>query len=297
MPTAYATDRTDLATQVEEASGQNAYLCFGCKKCTAGCPMAEHLDLTPHRLLRAIQLGQKETVLHSKTIWLCAACEACATRCPQGVDLPRIMDALKIMAQREGVEAAVRPMPFFYDAVLRGVKLFGRMYEPGVMGELYLRMALSGDLDRQQLVKEDVPLAVKMLKEGKLKVVPPLSRSARHHSRLAPEATRLTAAYYPGCSLHATSAEYDQSTRAVAEQIGLKPRHDAGPLHRPSPRHPPADEEPGAPGTDRGDLRHRAVSVVLCALSHRHPRSGGGCRSQGRGVGQDAIYPLTPARD
>ncbi|MBM3190916.1 MAG: 4Fe-4S dicluster domain-containing protein, partial [Chloroflexi bacterium] len=222
MPTAYATDRTDLATQVEEASGQNAYLCLGCKKCTAGCPMAEHLDLTPHRLLRAIQLGQKETVLHSKTIWLCAACEACATRCPQGVDLPRIMDALKIMARREGVEAAVRPMPFFYDAVLRGVKLFGRMYEPGVMGELYLRMALSGDLDRQQLVKEDVPLAVKMLKEGKLKVVPPLSRSARHHSRLAPEATRLTAAYYPGCSLHATSAEYDQSTRAVAEQIGLK---------------------------------------------------------------------------
>ena len=213
---------TDLARQIQEACGENVYLCSQCKKCTAGCPLADHFDLTPHRLLRALQLGQKEEVLHSKTIWLCAACEACSTRCPQGIQLPRIMDALKIMAKEEGIEAAVRPMPFFYDAVLRGVRLFGRMYEPGVMGELYLRSALSGDLDRQQLLRDDVPLAVKMLKSGKLKVIPPLSRSAKHHSTLSPEATRLTAAYYPGCSLHGLSAEYDQSTRAIAEKIGLK---------------------------------------------------------------------------
>ena len=37
--------------------------------------------------MRNVQLGQRETVLHNRTIWLCASCETCTTRCPQGVDL------------------------------------------------------------------------------------------------------------------------------------------------------------------------------------------------------------------
>ena len=213
---------TDIAHQVQQACGENANLCYQCKKCTAGCPLADHFDLTPHRLLRALQLGDKDAALQSKTIWLCAACEACSTRCPQGVDLPRIMDVLKIMAREEGVTPAVRPVPYFYDAVLRGVKLFGRMYEPGVMGELYLRMALSGDLDMDQLIKEDMAVAVKMLKERKLKVLPALTKSAKHRAKITGDTVRQTAAYYPGCSLHGTSAEYDTSTRAVADQIGLE---------------------------------------------------------------------------
>ncbi len=211
-----------LADQIQEECGQNVYLCYQCKKCTAGCPMADHFDLTPHRLLRAIQLGQKDMVLSSRTMWLCAACEACSTRCPQGIDLPRIVDVRRIMAAREGVQPAVRPVPAFYAAVLREIKLFGRMYEPGVMGELYLRMALSGDLDREQLLKQDVPLAIRMLRTGKLKLLPPLSRRAKHRRKGAPAIVRHTAAYYPGCSLHGTAIEYDRSLRAVADKIGLE---------------------------------------------------------------------------
>ncbi|MBM4464384.1 MAG: hypothetical protein FJ014_02250 [Chloroflexi bacterium] len=214
------TYRGELAHQVHEACGENVYLCYQCKKCTAGCPVADYFDLTPHHLLRAVQFGQKETVLRSRTIWLCAACEACSTRCPQGVDLPRIMDALKIMATREGVEPAVRPVPAFYAAALRGIKLFGRMYEAGLMGELYLRMALSGDLDREQLLNRDVPLALRMLRMGKLKPLPPLSRRAKHRPTPAPGGQRV--AYYPGCSLHGTAIEYDMSTRAIADKIGLE---------------------------------------------------------------------------
>jgi len=214
--------RSEFAHQIQEECGENVNLCYQCKKCTAGCPLADHFDLAPHHLLRAVQLGQKEKVLGSRTIWLCAACEACSTRCPQGVDIPRIVDALRIMAAREGVEAAVRPVPAFYAAVLRGIKLFGRMYEPGVMGELYLRMALSGDLDREQLLKQDIPLAIKMLKTGKLKLLPALSHRAKHRRKAAPTAVRHTVAYYPGCSLHGTAIEYDRSLRAIADKIGLE---------------------------------------------------------------------------
>jgi len=216
------TYRDDLARQVQEACGENVYLCYQCKKCTAGCPVADHFDLTPHRLLRAVQLGQKETVLRSRTIWLCAACEACSTRCPQGLDLPRIVDALRIMAAREGVEPAVPPIPAFYTAALRGIKLFGRMYEAGLMGELYLRMALSGDLDFDQLLNSDISLALSMFRKGKLKPLPPLTRRAKHRRKTTSAPEHQTVAYYPGCSLHGTAMEYDMSTRAVADKIDLE---------------------------------------------------------------------------
>ncbi|MCG2770047.1 MAG: 4Fe-4S dicluster domain-containing protein [Anaerolineae bacterium] len=210
----------ELAREIQQACGENVNLCFQCKKCTAGCPVADRFDLTPHRLLRAVQFGQKDLVLRSKSIWLCAACEACTTRCPQGLSLPLIVDALRIKALKEGVKPAVRPVPIFYSAALRGIKVFGRMYEAGLMGELYLRLFFSGDLDRKQLVR-DLPMAVKMLRMGKLKPLPPLSRSARHRKKKTGATDRQSVAYYPGCSLHGTAKEYDMSTRAVADKIGL----------------------------------------------------------------------------
>jgi len=212
----------DLALQVKEACGENANLCFQCRKCTAGCPLAEHFDIEPHRLLRQVQLGQKEAVLRSRTIWLCAACETCTTRCPQGVDLPRIMDALKIMAAREGITPPIRSVPAFYSAALRGIRLFGRMYEAGTMGELYLRQALAGELDRQQFLRQDIPLALHLLRTGKFKLLPPLSHAAKHEKKSVGPERRQSAAYYPGCSLHGTAVEYDLSTRAVAPRIGLE---------------------------------------------------------------------------
>ena len=216
------TYRSDLAHQVLEECGENANLCYQCKKCTAGCPAVEHFDLAPHRLMRAVQLGQTELILNSRTIWLCAACEACTTRCPQGLSVPRMVDVFRIMAARQGIKPAVRPIPAFYTSALHGIKLFGRMYEAGLMAELYLRMALTGDLDYGQFIHKDMGLALKMLRMGKLKPFPPLSRAAKHKSKKAEVAQRQQVGYYPGCSLHGTAVEYDMSTRAVAEKLDLE---------------------------------------------------------------------------
>ena len=216
-----------FAQEILEESGVNANLCYQCKQCTAACPVVEHFDLAPHRLMRAIQLGQREKVLNSKTVWLCAACEACTTRCPQGLSTPHITDALRIISVREGIKPAVSSIPIFYQAALRGIGVFGRMYEAGLMGELYLRLALSGQVNYGEFLQEDIPLALKMVKVGKLGPFPPLSKRARHksarHSEAAPldQAERISVGYYPGCSLHGTAVEFDMSTRAVAEKIGL----------------------------------------------------------------------------
>jgi heterodisulfide reductase subunit B len=216
------TYQDQLARQIQEECGENVNSCYQCKKCTAGCPVTDHVDLTPHRLLRAIQLGQKDTVLNSKAIWLCTACEACSTRCPVGLSIPRVVDALRIMAAREGIKPAVPSMPAFYTSALRGIKLFGRMYEAGLMGELYLRLALSGGLDYEQLLNKDLSVALRMLRTGKLKPLPPLSRAAKHSRKETAEVERQEVGYYPGCSLHGTSIEYDMSIRAIASKIGLE---------------------------------------------------------------------------
>ncbi len=212
-----------LATKIQELRGENTYLCYQCKRCTAGCPVAWYFDWAPHQILRAIQFGQKDLVLNSKTIWLCAACEACATRCPQDIDIPAVMDVLKIMARQEGIKPKVRPVPLFYNAALRGIKLFGRMYEAGLMGELYLRLMLAGELNLRQLFTKDLPMAVKMVRDGKHNILPSLAHYPRRKKKPAARVTDpQKIAYYPGCSLHGTSKEYDMSTRAVMEKVDIE---------------------------------------------------------------------------
>jgi heterodisulfide reductase subunit C len=140
---------THFAETIRKECGENVFLCYQCQKCSAGCPVVEHFDLAPNQVMRAIQFGQKEMVLHSKTIWLCAMCETCATRCPHDINITKIMDALKIMAQKEGIESEVPSVPLFYRAALRGINWFGRMYEAGLMGEIYLQQTMSGPLNYQ----------------------------------------------------------------------------------------------------------------------------------------------------
>ena len=105
------TFRTDLAREIRHRSGENVFLCYQCKKCTAGCPVAAYFDLTPHQVLRACQFGQSDLVLYSRTISICAACETCSTRCPQGIDIARIMDELEILAAEQGIESKTPVMP------------------------------------------------------------------------------------------------------------------------------------------------------------------------------------------
>jgi heterodisulfide reductase subunit B len=247
--------QTDLAHEIKERSGENVFLCYQCKKCTAGCPVAAFFDLTPNQILRACQFGQTDMVLNSRTIWLCAACETCSTRCPQGIDIARIMDVLEIMAQEKKIRPKARTVPMFYKSANRGIDWFGRMYELGLMAELYIREFLAGEPPRKQFFRQffryDIAMAVKMLRAGKLTILPSIARRPRNGRRPSPlaadagpdvmsaypeiaassagkaarpatkVATSDVISYYPGCSLHATGIEFHLSTMAVAKKLGL----------------------------------------------------------------------------
>jgi len=93
--------RNDLVRRVEEISGQDLLACYQCGACSAGCPVAFAMDVQPSQVIRLVQLGQVEEALESETIWFCAACQTCYARCPKGVDLSRIMEALREIALKE----------------------------------------------------------------------------------------------------------------------------------------------------------------------------------------------------
>ncbi len=94
----------ELATDVAEISEQNPYACYQCGKCSAVCPFAAEMDLPPHQMLRAVQMGQMDRVMDSNAPWLCVGCMTCAEYCPKGVDPARLMEAVRTihMRRRDG---------------------------------------------------------------------------------------------------------------------------------------------------------------------------------------------------
>jgi heterodisulfide reductase subunit C len=96
--------RSDFVKKVEEISGETLPSCYQCGKCSAGCPMSFAMDLLPNQIIRLVQLGLEEDIAKSKTIWTCASCLTCAVRCPKGVDLSKIMEALRLITLRKNID-------------------------------------------------------------------------------------------------------------------------------------------------------------------------------------------------
>ncbi len=153
----------ELGRLVEKECGADVNLCFQCRKCAVGCPVAYAMDYQPPQLIHAIRLGMDDLVLNSKTIWMCASCETCNTRCPQDVDIPKVMDAAKVLAIERGIKPKVPSVRSFHKAALANLKKFGRMYE------LWLIMSLK--MRTGHLLK-DMGLGTKMVRKGKLKLMP-----------------------------------------------------------------------------------------------------------------------------
>ena len=124
--------------EVEAESGQKVTNCYQCGNCTAGCPCGPEYDLQVSQVMRAVQLGNKEMALSSRSLWLCVSCSTCTSRCPNNIDVARVMETLRHMARREG-RVQDRPIESFWKAFLDTVRLTGRSFEIGVMADYMLR--------------------------------------------------------------------------------------------------------------------------------------------------------------
>ncbi len=152
---------------ITNTSHQPILLCYHCHKCTAGCPVVEEMEYGPDRILRMVQLGERERLLKSRDIWLCAACETCGTRCPNGIDIAKVMDALRMEALRSGVVPAEPNAAKFHKLFLFVVQTLGRSHEASLLIAYKLwTMNLLSDMDSgvQLFLKGKVPLFPKTIK-------------------------------------------------------------------------------------------------------------------------------------
>ena len=58
---------SSFVAKVEKISGQKLLACYQCGKCSAGCPMAAHMDILPNQIIRMAQLGMQKQLLASRT--------------------------------------------------------------------------------------------------------------------------------------------------------------------------------------------------------------------------------------
>ena len=141
--------------------------CYQCGKCSAGCPMAEYMDILPHQIVRLCQLGEdsvRKKVLGSNTIWHCVSCETCSTRCPKDFDIARLMDVLRhISLEERATNPDADNIIAFHKAFKKSIEKTGRLHEFGLAVGYKLR---SMDLFA------DVTKFPKMLTARKLRFLP-----------------------------------------------------------------------------------------------------------------------------
>ena len=118
-------------------AGRLLNCCIQCGTCTASCPSAPAMDLTPRQMWRLAQLGFQDEVLHSKAIWLCSLCYLCTVRCPRGIPLTETIVKLKQLALRERI-LEWRGSTAFYRAFGDVMRRYGRTREMEFMVRYFL---------------------------------------------------------------------------------------------------------------------------------------------------------------
>jgi heterodisulfide reductase subunit C len=153
-----------LKQAVEEISGVDISVCFQCKKCSSGCPVAKLTRSRPSEIMRQLHLGAGNELLESDLVWMCASCETCSARCPMGIDVAAVIDALRRLALERGASKQKGNVPLFNRAFLKTVETFGRSYEIGMIAAYKLG---TGKL------MNDTEKFPAMLKKGKIALLPP----------------------------------------------------------------------------------------------------------------------------
>jgi heterodisulfide reductase subunit C2 len=140
--------------------------CYQCGKCSAGCPLAEHMDLLPHQLMRLVQIGRIDRALRSEAIWKCVSCMTCSTRCPKSVDCAGVIDTLRQSAVDRGMASEERLRTVvFQRAFLDNIRRNGRLCELELIGAFKTK-AFFKDKDISLLFK-DAMLAPQLMKRKK----------------------------------------------------------------------------------------------------------------------------------
>jgi len=89
--------------KLQELSGESVKVCMQCATCTGMCPMSQEMDYSPRKVMHMAQFGLVAKLATINTFWKCASCHACSVKCPRGIDIARVMEALRQQVLRTSV--------------------------------------------------------------------------------------------------------------------------------------------------------------------------------------------------
>ena len=84
-----------LLVQLKEYGVQDAATCFNCGNCTAVCSLSSETVPFPRKVIRYLQIGAEEKLLHAPEPWLCYYCGDCSETCPRDANPGEVMMGLR----------------------------------------------------------------------------------------------------------------------------------------------------------------------------------------------------------
>jgi heterodisulfide reductase subunit C len=130
------------------------------------------MDIKPHEVIRHIQLGRREALLNSATIWVCLSCETCTTYCPNDVGVAEVINHLRNMAAHSSFAPKERHLAVFHQTFLEQLNRFGRVNEFWLMNAFTLKPGILKDKIKDGTFKDDILLGLALGKRGRLHLMP-----------------------------------------------------------------------------------------------------------------------------
>ena len=94
-----------MEEMAEAVRRTNAWACYDCGKCTSTCPISRSgARYSPRRHVLAANLGQQQEIIQNGSLSSCLTCRLCDERCPTRVDYTQLVQMLRELTYKAGVE-------------------------------------------------------------------------------------------------------------------------------------------------------------------------------------------------
>jgi heterodisulfide reductase subunit C len=163
--------------RIEGETEANLSACYQCERCTNSCPVSYFMDIKPHQVIRYIQLGWREALMGSATIWVCLSCEMCTTYCPNEVGVAETINHLRNLAVQSSIVPKEKQLAAFHQTFLEELQRFGRVNEFWLMAALNRKPWLLKKKWQTGELSKEAALGLTLWRKGKLKLLPSRCRA------------------------------------------------------------------------------------------------------------------------
>ena len=171
-------DRGDhFLKRIEGEISPNVSACYQCERCTNACPVSRYMDIKPHQVVRYVQLGWRQELLSSSTIWVCLTCEMCSTYCPNEVAVASLINHLRNLAYQSTTPPGERLLAVFHQTFLEQLQHYGRVNEFWLMNAFNRKPGIMKEKLKSGVLKDEIGLGIDLWRKGRLHLLPSRSKA------------------------------------------------------------------------------------------------------------------------